>query len=157
MSNKINYENLDELVYKRIKSMILNNQLKPGTRIIQNRLAEELGVSRTPVRRALSQLAKEHLIQMNPRGSAYVRNFSLEEMVVIFEIREVLEGLACRKAAKVVDKKQLEYYKNLYKEAMKSITEDNWQAYQEADIKFHFFIIEVSGPWTYKTTQGNLS
>lgn len=145
MSEKINYENLDELVYKRIKDMILNNHLKPGAKIIQNQLAEELGVSRTPIRRALSQLSKEHLVEMTSRGSAQVRDFSREEMIVVFEMREVLEGLACRKAAGAVNKDQLEHYRSLYQEAMQSITDDNWEAYRNADVKFHFFIIEASG------------
>lgn len=145
MAEKINYENLDGLVYKRIKNMILSNELERGTKIIQNGLAEELGVSRTPIRRALSQLAKEHLVEVSQRGLAYVRDFSRKEMTTVFEIREVLEGLACRKAAQTVTKKKLEHYKRVYREAMESITDDDWRAYQEADVKFHFFVIEASG------------
>jgi len=131
MAEKINYENLDGLVYKRIKNMILSKELERGTKIIQNELAEELGVSRTPIRRALSQLAKEHLVEVSQRGLAYVRDFSRKEMTTIFEIREVLEGLACRKAAQTVNKEKLEHYKGVYREAMESITGDDWRAYQE--------------------------
>lgn len=145
MAEKINYENLDGLVYKRIKNMILSNELERGTKIVQNELAEELGVSRTPIRRALSQLAKEHLVEVSQRGLAYVRDFSRKEMTTIFEIREVLEGLACRKAAQTVNKEKLGHYKGVYREAMESITGDDWRAYQEADVKFHFFVIEASG------------
>lgn len=145
MKSKINYRSLDELVYKKIKDMILNNQLEPGTKIIQSELADKLGVSRTPIRRALSQLAKEHLVRVTSRGGAYVKSFSREEMITVFEIREVLEGLACRRAARVVKEEQLDYYRKLYQKAMRSINDDDWRAYEKADIKFHFFIIEASG------------
>jgi len=145
MDFKIKYKSLDELVYKRIKSMILNKQLKPGAKIIQSYLAEKLGVSRTPIRRALSQLAKEHLVEVDSRGTTHVRNFSKQEMITIFEIREVLEGLACRRAAQVVEKEKLEYFKNLYKKALEATTSSDWRVYEKADIKFHFFVIEASG------------
>jgi len=147
MSLKIEYDNLDERVYNKVKEMILKKQLKPGEQIIQEKLAKKLGVSRTPLRRALSQLAKEHLVKVMPRGRTYVREFSKEEMITIFEMREVLEGLACRRAAQVVKKEQLEqleHFKNLYKKALESITDTDWRAYEKTDIKFHFFVIETS-------------
>lgn len=145
MAIKIEYNNLDKLVYDKVKEMILKKQLKPGKQIIQEELAKKLGVSRTPVRRALSQLVKEHLVKAMPRGGTYVREFSKEEMITIFEIREVLEGLACRKAALIVKKERLEHFKNLYKKALESITDNDWRAYERADIKFHFFVLETSG------------
>ena len=145
MAVKIEYNNLDELVYHKVKEMILKKQLTPGKQIIQEELAKKLGVSRTPLRRALSQLAKEHLVKVMPRGSTYVREFSKDEMITIFEMREVLEGLACRRAALMVKKEQLEHFKNLYRKALESITDTDWRAYERADINFHFFVIETSG------------
>ncbi|MBA7627931.1 hypothetical protein ES703_55653 [subsurface metagenome] len=75
MSIKVKYNSLDELVYNKLKEMILNKHLKPGQQIIQEQLAKKLGVSRTPLRRALSQLAKEHLVTMLPRGGR-VKSFN---------------------------------------------------------------------------------
>jgi DNA-binding GntR family transcriptional regulator len=144
MSSKVNYRSLGELVYKRVKAMILNSQIKPGTKIVQYQLAEKLGVSRTPVQRALSQLAKEHLVKVTPRGGTYVREFSKEEMIAIFEMREVLEGLACRKAALLVSENRLNFFRDLYKRAMKSANKGDWTAYKKADEKFHSFLIKIS-------------
>lgn len=144
MAIEIKYNNLDELVYNKVKEMILKKQLKPGEQIIQEELAKKMGVSRTPLRRALSQLAKEHLVKVMPRGGTYVREFSKEEMIAIFEMREVLEGLACRKAALVVSKNRLNLLKDLYKRAMKSANKGDWTAYKKADEKFHSFLIEAS-------------
>lgn len=144
MSIKVKYNSLDELVYNKLKEMILNKHLKPGQQIIQEQLAKKLGVSRTPLRRALSQLAKEHLVTMLPRGGAHVTEFSQEEIVAIYEIREVLEGLACRKAALSVSKNRLDFFRSLYKKAMESAKKGDWEAYEKADEKFHFFLIEAS-------------
>lgn len=142
---KIKYNNLDKLVYNKVKEMILKKQLKPGEQLIQEELAKKLGVSRTPLRKALSQLVKEHLVKVMPQGGTYVKEFSKEEMITIFEMREVLEGLACRRATQVVKKEQSEYFKNLYEKAMESITDTDWRIYQRADVKFHFFVIGASG------------
>lgn len=125
--------------------MITRKQLKPGEQIIQEKLAEKLGISRTPIRKALSQLVKEHLVKMEPRGSTYVREFSKEEITVVFEIRKILEGLACREAAFLVKKEELEYHKSLYQKAIESINSTDWRAYKEADVKFHFFVIKTAG------------
>ena len=144
MSLKIEHNNLDDLVYNKVKEMILKKQLKPGEQIIQEELAKKLGTSRTPLRKALSQLAKEHLVKVMPRGGTYVREFSKEELITIFEMREVLEGLACRKAALVVSKNRLDFFKDLYKRAMKSADKGDWTAYKKADEKFHSFLIETS-------------
>lgn len=145
MSLKIEHNNLDDLVYNKVKEMILKKQLKPGEQIIQEELAKKLGTSRTPLRRALSQLAKEHLVKVMPRGSTYVREFSKEEMITIFEMREVLEGLACRKAALAISKNRLNFLRNLYQRAIKSTDKGDWAAYKKADEKFHSFLIEASG------------
>lgn len=139
---KLNYKTVDELAYETIKTMILKNRLKPGSRINQVQLARELGVSRTPIRRALSQLVKEHLLEMVPRKGIYVKKYSKAEMVVIFDLREVLEGLTCRKAAPIVKKEQLDHFKCLFQEAVKN---NDYEAYCKVDVKFHCFLLEVSG------------
>jgi len=144
MAIKVKYNSLEELVYKRLKKMILNRQLKPGEQIIQDQLAKKMGVSRTPLRRALSQLVNEHLVITVPRGSTYVREFSQEEIVAIYEMREVLEGLTCRKAVFFINKNQLDFFRSLYKKAMESAKKGDQKPYEKADEKFHFFLIKTS-------------
>ena len=145
MDVKVKYENLDRLVYRKLKEMILNRQLKAGEKIIQEQLAKRMGVSRTPLRRALSQLEKEHLVEITDRGDAYVKKFSQEEIIAIYEIREVLEGLACRRAALSIDKDKLVFFRELYKKALESVKGGNWRDYEKVDEKFHLFLIESSG------------
>ncbi|WP_240419218.1 GntR family transcriptional regulator [Paenibacillus periandrae] len=133
---KIEYEDLDQLTYKTIKKMILDGQLKQGEKIVQDNLAELLGVSRTPLRKAIAQLTQECLLETNGRGT-YVKQYTTEEMIAAFEIRAVLEGLASRLCVRYMSDEDIQALENLFKEAMTKITETDWSAYREADREFH--------------------
>ena len=86
------HENLDHKVYKTLKSMILEQKLTPGAKIYQDKLAQELGISRTPLVGALKKLEQEKLITAIPRRGFYVRHFSKQEMIQIFELRDHRES-----------------------------------------------------------------
>lgn len=143
MEEKIKHLNLDEKVYEKIKKMIVDKRLKSGKKIVQDELAHRLGVSRTPIRRALTQLAKENLVKIVPRKGTYVKDFTLEEMILIFEMREILEGFACRKAASLITRKQVVTFRNLYKKAIKAADASHWVSYTKTDERFHTFITEI--------------
>ena len=88
------HENLDHKAYLIIKNMIIDRKLLPGDKIPQEKLARELGISRTPLVSAIKYLEHEKLVEAKPRRGYFVRLFSKQEMISIFELREVLEGLA---------------------------------------------------------------
>jgi DNA-binding GntR family transcriptional regulator len=96
------HENLDQKAYQILKGMIIERQLLPGDKIPQEKLAEDLGISRTPLVNALKLLEQDKLVQSIPRRGFFVRHFNKHEMISIFELREVLEGLAARRAAEQV-------------------------------------------------------
>ncbi|MGD9288255.1 MAG: GntR family transcriptional regulator, partial [Desulfobacterales bacterium] len=92
-----------------LKELITDRKLLPGQKIPQEKLARDLGISRTPLVSALKFLEHEKLVESVPRRGFFVRLFSKEEMVYIFELREVLEGLAARRAAaKITDSQIIE-------------------------------------------------
>ena len=95
----IEHENLDDKVYARIKDMIAGGGLSPGQRIVQEDLARDMGVSRTPLVNALKRLAQERLLEWLPRRGIYVRSLTLHELLQVFEVRQSLEPLAARLAA----------------------------------------------------------
>ena len=101
------HENLDQKVYSILKDMIIERKLLPGQKIPQEKLARDLGISRTPLIGALKFLEQEKLVESVPRRGFFVRLFSKEEMVYIFELREVLEGLAARRAASKITDAQI--------------------------------------------------
>jgi len=90
---------LSHSVTETVRDWILHGQLRPGERLEEVPLAEKVGVSRTPVRAALATLASEGLIDHQPKRGYLVRGFDVEAIVAAYEVRAVLEGLACRNAA----------------------------------------------------------
>lgn len=84
---------------QRLREAILNGRLAAGARLRQTELAERLGISRTPIREALVRLREEGFIELLPRGGMRVAPLDLEEAVELYDLREVLDGLAARLAA----------------------------------------------------------
>ena len=103
-----NHKPLREMVYEELKMQILKGAIIPGTRMMEGELAEEMGVSRTPIREAIRKLEKEGLVTIAPRRGAYASMISTEDMVEILEVRQDLEGLAAYFAADRMTKEQME-------------------------------------------------
>lgn len=93
--------------YVAIRRAILDGSLRPGERIIEQRLAKQLDVSRTPVREALHKLERENLVARSGRGMA-VQTFSAEEVYDIYDLRAQLESYAARRAAERVTRPELD-------------------------------------------------
>jgi DNA-binding GntR family transcriptional regulator len=90
---------LSEVVTERIRGRILDGTLKPGERLVEDRLSTELGVSRVPVREALRGLSAEGLVTLLPRRGATVVEVTPESVAELVEVRALLEGLNARLAA----------------------------------------------------------
>lgn len=139
------HENLDHKVYKTLKSMILEQKLVPGAKIYQDKLAQELGISRTPLVGALKKLEQEKLIMAIPRRGFYVRHFSKQEMIQIFELREVLEGLAARRASLCISDDQLHKLQEFFKGLKISSNARSVEKYAKEDRRFHNFLVQIGG------------
>jgi DNA-binding GntR family transcriptional regulator len=137
------HKNLDQKVYTILKDMIIERKLLPGHKISQEKLARDLGISRTPLISALKFLEQEKLVESIPRRGFFVRLFSKEEMVYIFELREVLEGLAARRAAAKITDSQILELGNFFKHFAKQKTISDYKAYAREDRRFHNFVIDV--------------
>ena len=123
--------------------MIISRKLLPGDKIPQEKLAHDLGISRTPLVSALKYLEKEKLVEAVPRRGFYVRLFTKEEMISIFELREVLEGLAARRAARNISDVQINKLQRFF-EQFKGITDiTDIGAYAREDRRFHNFVTEI--------------
>lgn len=96
-----------ETVVDHLRTLILTRTLKPGTRLVQSTLAEELGVSRTPIREALHKLDSEGLVTISAYKGATVTDFSLQELREIYCVRIALEGYAAYLAAQQVSETDL--------------------------------------------------
>jgi len=137
------HENLDQKVYSILKDMIMERQLLPGQKISQEKLARNLGISRTPLIGALKFLEQEKLVESVPRRGFFVRLFSKEEMVSIFELREVLEGLAVRRAAAIITDSEIMEIDAFFKHFAKQKNISDYKEYAREDRRFHSFVIDV--------------
>jgi DNA-binding GntR family transcriptional regulator len=131
------HENLDQKAYQILKSMIIERQLLPGDKIPQEKLAEDLGISRTPLINALKFLEHEKLVQSIPRRGFFVRLFDKAEMISIFELRELLEGLSARRACQNITDREIDQLKGFFRQfaGMKNIADI--KAYAREDRRFH--------------------
>lgn len=140
IKNGLNTNELTDLAYERVKEMILSKELKPGQKIVQDSLALDLGISRTPLRTALQKLEAEYLIKSIPRRGVVVREFSNEKIVEIYDCRIALESMAIRlftEHASKTEKKRLQKFFSKFTGVDKNI---NTKTYLEEDAKFHDFI-----------------
>jgi len=139
------HENLDRKVYRELKSMIVDHKLKPGDKILQEKISQEFGVSRTPLMCALKKLEQEKLVQAIPRRGFYVRRFTKEEVLEAFELREILEGLAARRASMIITAVQAEKLRAFFRDADVSDSGQSIRRYSDEDRRFHNFLIELGG------------
>jgi DNA-binding GntR family transcriptional regulator len=92
-------ETLAQQVYRDLKQRILEGQFAAGEMLTERTLAVESGISRTPLRAAISRLAKEDVISRLPNGALMVRPVTVEQLLEIVQIRRLLEGAAAARAA----------------------------------------------------------
>src|SRR6478672_10171256 len=93
---------LSAQVKDRLLQWILEGELPPGSRIIETRVARQLGTSQAPVREALRDLATLGLVEMHPFRGARVREPAAEELIEAMEVRGELEAIAARQAARAI-------------------------------------------------------
>jgi DNA-binding GntR family transcriptional regulator len=137
------YENLDYKAYHVLKDMIIDRKLLPGQKIPQEKLAADLGISRTPLVNALKFLEHEKLIKAIPRRGYFVRLFTQQEMISIFELREVLEGLAARRACNEISEAGIKKLKGFFKRFERFAKIEDFKGYAKEDRQFHNFVTET--------------
>lgn len=136
---------LVEQVHKAILAEIAGGRLRPGARIIQEQLAQELGVSRQPVQQALTLLRKEGVLSDAPGRGLQVAPLNLEHVRHMYEVRAVIEGLAFRKAAEHNAAQAAARGPALLRAGRKAAAAGSYSAMIAADMAFHHFVYGLSG------------
>ena len=141
---QINSYTLRDLAYSHIKEFILQGALKPGDKIIQGKMAEGLGISKIPLIQALALLEKEGILKKIPQKGFFLREVSKDEIIKIFEIRNIFEEIGIKKLVENLSKeniKKLNDYLNNFKKYFENNNKNN---YILEDVSFHHFLIESS-------------
>lgn len=105
---------LKQRAYQHIRSRLLEGSLEPGSRLSLAAMAKEIGTSHIPVREAVSQLRSERLVDHSPGLGFFVREPSRKELVGLFQVREVLEGLATAEATKCMSHAEIERLAHIF-------------------------------------------
>ena len=124
---------------------VLSGRLAPGDRIVETRIAQQFGVSQAPVREALRDLELFGFILSSPFRGAIVRQYSAEDLIQVYPIRAVLEGLAARFAASTITPAALRRLEAAIVTMRSSVLRRDLRSAVDADITFHQTIVEASG------------
>ena len=138
------YQPLREVVCETLREAIRGGVLKPGERLMEIQLAEELGVSRTPVREAIRKLELEGYVIMMPRRGTYVANLSIRDVNEVFEIRTTLDSLASGLAAERITDEELERLERLLVLIGEYIEQNDMDKIVETDMEFHDILYQAS-------------
>lgn len=138
------YKPLRELVCENIRQAIIDGTFSSGERLMEIQLADEMGVSRTPVREAIRKLELEGFVVMIPRRGTYVADISIRDITEIYEIRTCLDVLSAGLAAERITDEELEALNRLLVEIGQYIAENNMEKIVEADTAFHDILYQAS-------------
>ncbi len=139
------YKPLRDIVFETLKEAILKGKLEPRERLMEIQLADQLGVSRTPVREAIRKLELEGLVIMEPRKGAYVSDISYADIIDTLEVREALETYAVRLAIEKGAAERIGELEELNIEFEKAYEEEDIQKMVKYDTEIHNMIVELSG------------
>jgi DNA-binding GntR family transcriptional regulator len=144
--------------YDELKSRFFNNQYEPGTNLSERQLAEELGMSKTPVKAALERLEMEGFITVSPQSGIVVRELSDAEISDIYDIRIALEGFVLKSIAGKLSAGQIELW-NQNLQALKEVAQspEIRQRAVALDAEFHLLPCEYLGNTQIVYTMQQLS
>jgi DNA-binding GntR family transcriptional regulator len=133
-------------VYDVLRRSILSNVFQPGQRLPIDDIARKLGVSLTPVRHAVQQLATEGLIEIRPRSGTFVASLDIRDIAETFDIRRALECLAAENAVSNITGEQLRRARRLVWALSEPVESEESRTRHEANnSEFHRLVIEASG------------
>ena len=137
-------QRLADRVYRQVLDAVVGGFLPPGGRIVQERLAAEINVSRTPVREALLQLEREGILARSGSGGFAVRSITEREVREVYETREAIEGHAARLVAEHQDPEALDRIAAVI-EKEESLTNGDVEEYFHANRRIHRSVLENAG------------
>lgn len=140
-------ETLSEHVLKQIQSAIVRGDIAPGSKISEPELARSYGISRGPLREALHRLEGQKLLVRVPHVGARVVSLNRAELSELYQIRESLEGLACRLAAERMSAAEIKTLRDVLRAHEQDEAFQAGRGYyqQEGDFDFHYRIVQASG------------
>jgi DNA-binding GntR family transcriptional regulator len=141
----VEHSPLADKVYESLRQAIMSGKLVPGERLLEAKLAEEIGVSRAPVREAINRLEMEGLIDLLPRRGSYVSTLSEEDAWEVYTLRAALEGLAYGLAKEHISEDGFAKLQAIVDRMKQCVEEGDREGLSELDTAFHRTVVELVG------------
>jgi DNA-binding GntR family transcriptional regulator len=142
--SEIGHMPVNQRVYHHMLNMIVSGLIVPGARLDEQMLATEMGVSRTPLREAISRLVEKGLVEYRPYQGNFVRVLSSREVSEIYQVRRALEELAIRLAAEKMTPERLAEARAILDDLGNAMERGDIDGVNEADDRFHLTIARFS-------------
>ena len=148
---------LRDEVFNTLREKILKGVYKPGERLMEIHLADQLGVSRTPIREAIRMLELEGLVKMVPRKGAQVAKISKEDLQDVLEVRKALDTLSVKLACERITEDEIKLLNNEERDFEKALASKDVRDIAEADVAFHDVIHSATKNGRLKSMISNLA
>ena len=151
-----NYELLNQKAYRILKRAIVRGDLPPNSKLILTEIAKSLGISNTPIREALNKLASEGLVKIIPNRGIIVEEINIDDFQEILQIRAFLDGLISKLATKNILDEEISNLFEIINKMKICVKDDDRLAYNDLDIEFHDFLLNIAGNKKLKEIYNNL-
>ena len=135
---------LKEYIYHELKKKLMSSSISQGERIYEEEIAQEFGVSRTPVREAINRLIAEGFVENRPRKGIFAAEVSKEELLKMLDIRIVLEELSVKMCCLMISEEEILALKEIYAKYKERLQSGEFGKASELDSEIHKYIAQVS-------------
>lgn len=159
MKNKLkmeNYELLSQKTYRVLKRAIVRGDLAPNSKLVLDEIAKSLGISNTPVREAINKLESEGFVNIIPNKGIKIVKVNIDDLQEILHIRAFLDGLIAKLDAKKITDEEIVNMMKIINKMEYCVKEDDRLTYNDLDIKFHDFLLNISENNKLKEIYNNL-
>ena len=157
IKEKINSFTRSDRAYRILADKIVSRKIPAGTKLVEENLARDLGISRTPVREALNRLAQDGLVVLVPRKGARTNRLNVRDIEEIYDLRRVLEGLAAEKATPLMKKTNLNQIAKMLERYETVPAKNKLDVFLKSDIKLHSLILGRAGNLRLTKAVANLA
>ncbi|MBW1973909.1 MAG: GntR family transcriptional regulator [Deltaproteobacteria bacterium] len=134
------------LAYNTIKNAIISQKLQPGIIYNEKKLADEMGISKTPVREALMDLASKGFVTFIPRKGIMINQLDKKDIINLYEVREALEVAAVKLITKKISDEDIQKIKEIHNKGLKAVqSKIDSISYLKLDREFHSIIAKLTG------------
>lgn len=150
-------QSLSQDVADLIKKQMVDGELKPGDRIVESKLARELGISQTPIREAIRLLAGEGIVKIVSNKGPVIQTLSMDDVFEIYSIRAMLEGLAMRMATQTASDEEISGIERIYERMKRRLRDDSVSSLLRDSAHLHASIVALSKHSRLITTYKSIS